>query len=524
MNVSDSTVSRRLVLGASALVAPLIAVAGPTAAASARPGRIDDPFTLGVASGDPEPTSVVLWTRLAPRPFDEGHGMRGKDRVTVRWEVASDERMRRVVARGTTATFEAWAHSVHVEPRGLRPGREYWFRFEAEGHLSPVGRTRTAPAPGAATASLTFASISCQAYDNGFFTSFPHILADDPDFVMHLGDYVYEYGMSATAGLRNRPVPEVVQARPVSLRQWRATHALYKADPDLQALHRRIPMVITWDDHEYTNDYAGGAPDPAGGGPSPARAAAYQAYWEHQPLREAARFKAGEIRLYRRLAFGDLLQVDMIDGRQFRSVPPCGWGEAQACEAAYDPAITMLGAQQESWLYAGLGAAGARWNTIGSNVMLARLDHDGDLGELLWHDAWDGFPAARNRLMDQLVARKVPNPVFVTGDWHSTFVNDIRQDFDAPESPVVATELVGTSVTTNGDGIVYGPYYGPMVQHNPHIRFFDGDRRGYQRHTLTHDTWRTDLVMVDRVGTPTSPASTLRSFVVEAGRPGAQPA
>jgi alkaline phosphatase D len=528
MSLSGTSLSRRLVLGASA--ASATAAVGPAVVGPAvdviRPlwKKFSDPFTLGVASGDPEPTSVVIWTRLAPRPFDEGHGMRGKDEVTVRWQVATDERMRRVVSSGSTATFDAWAHSVHVEVRGLQPGREYWYRFEAEGHLSPVGRTRTAPAPGAPTSALTFASISCQAYDNGFFTSFPHILADDPDFVMHLGDYVYEYGMSATAGVRNRPVPEIVQPRPQTLRQWRATHALYKSDPDLQALHQRIPMVITWDDHEYLNDYAGAAPDPAGGGPSPVRGASYQAYWEHQPLRAAARFKSGEIRLYRRLGFGDLLQVDMIDGRQFRSVPPCGWGEAQACEAAYDPAISMLGAAQERWLYAGLGAAGARWNTIGTNVMVARLDHDGDLGELLWNDAWDGFPAARNRLLDQLVARSVPNPVFVTGDWHSTFVNDIRQDFDAPDSPVVATEFVGTSVTTNGDGIVYGPYYGPMVKHNPHIRFFDGDRRGYQRHTLTHETWRTDLVMVDRVGTPTSPASVLKSFVVEAGTPGAVPA
>jgi alkaline phosphatase D len=523
MNLAESPLSRRLVLGAAsaATVATGVAAAAGPAAAKPRPGTIDYPFTLGVASGDPEPFGVVLWTRLAPRPFDEDHGMRGRDRIKVRWRVATDERMRRVVSSGQTWTFGAWAHSVHVEARWLRPGREYWYQFEAEGHVSPVGRTRTAPAPGAPVSSLTFASLSCQAYDYGYFTSFPHIVADDPDFVMHLGDYVYEYGMSPTAGLRNQPVPEVVQPRPQTLRQWRAQHALTKADPDQQALHQRIPMVITWDDHEYLNDYAGAAPDPAGGGPSPARSAAYQAYWEHMPIRAAARFKSGEIRLYRRLAFGDLLQVDMIDGRQFRSVPPCGWGEAQACPAAYDPAITMLGTAQERWLYAGLGAAGATWNAVGNNVMMARLDHDGDLGELLWNDAWDGFPAARNRLLDQVVQRGVPNPVFVTGDWHSTFVNDIRQDFDAPESPVVATEMVCTSVTTNGDGIVYGPYYGPMVQYNPHIRFFDGDRRGYQRHTLTHDTWQTDLVMVDRVGTPTSPASVLASFVVQDGTPGA---
>ncbi len=520
MNASATPLHRRTVLGGTAVGVALVAV--PATAAWAKPRHFDYPFTLGVASGDPEPTAVVLWTRLAPKPFDVGHGMSGLNEVEVRWKVATDEGMTDVVAQGTTATFNAWAHSVHVEAKGLAPGRVYHYQFEAGGHVSPVGRTKTAPAPGSAVGGVSFASVSCQAYDYGYFTSYPHIVADDPDFVMHLGDYVYEYGMSATAGNRGTPVPAIVQGAPKTLREWRATHALYKLDPDLQEAQRLLPFVVTWDDHEYFNDYAGDAPTAPGGANSGPRAAAYQAYWEHQPLRAAARFKSGEIRLYRRLAFGSLLQVDMLDGRQFRSVPPCGWGEAQACEAAYDPAITMLGTAQEQWLYAGLGS-GAHWNAFGNNVMVGRLDHDGAAGDLLWNDAWDGFPAARNRLLDQVVDRDVRNAVFVTGDWHSTFVNDVKQNFDAPDSPVVATEFVGTSISTNGDGPVYGPYYGPMIGFNPHIKFFDGDRRGYQRHTLTADAWRTDLVMVDRVGTPTSPASVLKSFVVQDGVPGAVP-
>ena len=525
MTSRDLTVERRtLVRGAGAGLATALVVGRPGASSATVPARIDYPFTLGVASGDPDPTSVVLWTRLAPRPFEEDHGMRGRRRVPVRWKVAEDVRMRRVVARGTVLAEAQWAHSVHVEARGLRPGREYHFQFEAAGHVSAPGRTRTAPAADADLAELSFATVSCQAYDYGYFTSYPHIVADDPDFVVHLGDYVYEYGMSATAGNRNSPVPEIVQQAPRSLRQWRATHALYKSDPDLQAAHGQLPFVITWDDHEYTNDYAGGWEDDQPGGAPALRAAAYQAYWEHQPLRLAARFKQGRIQLYRRLAFGRLAQLDMLDGRQFRDAPPCGWGEAQACEAAYDPAISMLGRPQERWLYAGLAASQARWNVFGNNVMMARLDHDGDLGELLWHDAWDGFPEARNRLTRAMVRHDVRNPVFVTGDWHSTFVNDILRDFDRPDSPVVATEFVGTSVSTNGDGIVYGPYYGPMIGFNPHIRYFDGDRRGYQRHRLTRREWRTDLVMVDTVTRPTSPASVLGSWVVEDGRPGAQPA
>ena len=519
---------RRLVLGAAvtgaaASLLPLGTRAAAARGVAAQPtsGRIDYPFTLGVASGDPESTSVVLWTRLAPRPYDEDHGMRGFTQVPVRWRIATDARLQDVVAQGTAVAASTWAHSVHVDVRGLEPHREYWYQFEAAGHESMVGRTKTAPAADADISSLTFASVSCQAYDYGYFTSYPHIVNDDPDFVLHLGDYVYEYGMSATAGNRNRPVAPIVQKNPQTLREWRATHALYKADPDLQAAHARLPFVITWDDHEYANDYAGAWED-ANGGETAVRKAAYQAYWEHQPLRQAAQYKDGHVRMYRRLHFGRLAQLDMLDGRQYRDAPPCGWGEAQACEAAYDPAITMLGREQETWLYAGLAGSSARWNIFGNNVMMARLDHDGNAGDLLWHDAWDGFPEARNRLSRALVGNGIRNPVFVTGDWHSTFVNDIHADFDAPGSPVIGTEFVGTSVSTNGDDIVYGPYYGPMIDFNEHIRFFDGDRRGYQRHTLGRDAWRADLVMVNAVTRPVSGASVLASFVVEEGRPGAQ--
>ena len=521
MRLSDPALDRRLLLAGGAALSLTVGMPGASAA-TPRP-RLDYPFTLGIASGDPDASGIVLWTRLAPRPFDPDWGMHGVRRVPVRWRVAEDARMRHVVARGVALADEEWAHSVHVEVKGLRPGREYHYQFEAAGHLSARGRTKTAPADDADIGELSFATVSCQAYDYGFFTSYPHILADDPDFVVHLGDYVYEYGMSATAGYRNTPVPEVVQPAPQTLKQWRATHALYKADPDQQAAHAQLPFVLTWDDHEYFNDYAGGSDVDSEGGNSPARRAAYRAYWEHQPLRLAARFKQGEIDLYRRLQFGRLAQLDMLDGRQFRDVPPCGWGEAQACEAAYDPGISMLGRKQERWLYAGLAASDARWNIFGNNVMMARLDHDGDLGELLWNDAWDGFPAARNRLMAAIERHDVRNPMFVTGDWHSTFVNDLKRDFDRPRSKVVATEFVVTSVSTNGDDIVYGPYYGPMIKFNPHIKFFDGDRRGYQRHRLTRHEWQTDLVMVDTVLSPTSPASVLGSWVVEDGRPGAHP-
>ena len=465
----------------------------------------------------------MLWTRLAPAPFTPGHGMRGHDTITVRWEVAVDEGMRFVVKRGQAMTKAAWAHSVHVEAKGLRPGHEYWYRFEVAGHVSPVGRTRTAPAPWSSVAGLTFASVSCQAYDYGFFTSYPHIVEDDPDFVLHLGDYVYEYGMSATAGNRGTPVPQIVQQAPSNLEQWRATHALYKQDPSLQEAHRLLPFVLTWDDHEYFNDYAGGSPDPG-------RRRSVAGAGGVVPGVLGAPAAAG----------GGALQV-----RRVPDLPPAV--VRQPAAARHDrrspvPVRAALRLGRGAGVRGGVrpgdhharrpaGAVAVRRAVLRNSMERVRQQRD------------DRAPRPRRRGRRPVVERRLgrlprraqpapqrgrrprrPNAVFVTGDWHSTFVNHVKQDFDAPDSPVVASEFVGTSVTTNGDGIVYGPYYGPMIAFNPHIKYFDGDRRGYQRHTLTADAWRTDLVMVDRVGTPTSPASVLGSWVVHDGVPGPVPA
>jgi len=387
--------------------------------------------------------------------------------------------------------------------------------------VSPTGRTRTAVPAGVAGGTLAFAFASCQAWDSGYYPSYRHMAQEDLDLVLHLGDYVYEGGIAADGGYRRTPTPEVLRDAPRDLERWRMQYALYKSDPDLQAAHARFPWMVTWDDHEVQNDYAN-TQSQYEGNISALRAAAYQAWYEHQPVRAPARPDADGPRVYRRLRWGNLVQLDVVDGRQYRSVPPCGWGEADACEQAYDPSVTMLGVEQERWLYDGLASSPARWNILGSNVMLARLDHDGAAGDRLWHDAWDGFPAARNRLTEAWAQHDVSNPVVVTGDWHSTFVSDILRDFDDPSTPIVATEIVGTSISSNGDGEVYGPYYGPMIRFNPHIRFFDGDRRGYVRCRVRHSQMRADLQVVSTVSRPDAPESTFASFVIENGRPGAQ--
>ncbi len=491
----------------------------PAERAEATP-RSAYPFTLGVASGDPTPDGMVLWTRLVPEPLRADGGMPARD-VVVEWQVSRDRRFRRIEQRGTSWALARLAHSVHVEVDGLEPDGEFYYRFRYRGETSTVGRTRTSPRRTGRSASLAFAFASCQDWASGYYSALRHLADEDLDLVLHLGDYVYEGGIPADGGYRKTPVPEILRPAPRDLDRWRLQYALYRSDPDLQRAHARFPWVVTWDDHEVQNDYAGELSQYEGD-ISALRAAAYQAWYEHQPVRRPARPDADGPRIYRHISWGQLARFDVVDGRQYRTVPACGWGEADACAAAYDPTATMLGRAQERWLYRGLQRSRTEWDFLASNVMLARLDHDGPTGSRLWHDAWDGFPAARNRLTRAWQQADTRNPVVFTGDWHSTFVNDIRADFDRPGSPVVATEFVGTSLTSNGDGEVYGPYYGPMIPFNPHIKFFDGDRRGYVSCRVDRDQLEVDLQMVRTVSRPDAEKYTYASFVVENGRPGAQ--
>jgi alkaline phosphatase D len=519
-----ASMDRRRFLRLTAGVAATLSLSQlPAGSVRAAPPPSAYPFALGVASGDPGPDGFALWTRLAPRPLDIGGGM-APGPVEVDWEVATDEGMNAVMSSGTAVASRQLAHSIHVEVDGLLPWREYFYRFRAGDHVSPVGRTKTTPAAGAPLGGLTFAFASCQDWQAGFYSAYRRMAEEDLDVIVHLGDYVYEYGIGPTGGARNQPIPGVLRTEALRLDEYRIRYALYRTDPDLQEAHRRFPWIVTWDDHEVENDYAGDDPEsfPAGRFLE-RRAAAYQAYYEHLPLRLASLPEGPNALLYRRVTYGDLVEFSVLDTRQFRSDPPCGRGEQPRCPAALDPDATMTGTAQERWLLDGLDASDTTWNVLAQQVMMGELDHkvyyEGNT--VFWQDAWDGFPAARARILAHVDTHDIRNPVVITGDWHSTFVNDLKVDFKDPDSPVVATEFVGTSISSNGDAIVYGPYYGPMVPDNPHIRFFDGDRRGYVRCTLTPDTWTTDLRMVSTVSTRDAPVSTFASFVVQDGTPGA---
>jgi alkaline phosphatase D len=487
------------------------------AAAPALPGY---PFRLGVASGDPSPGGVSLWTRLAPEPLVEGGGMPAKD-IGVGWQLASDSNFRHVVKSGKVAAMPELGHSVHVDVRGLRPGHEYYYRFLTSRDESPVGRTKTAPGSRDHVRDLKFAFASCQKWDDGFYTPYRHLADEDIELVVHLGDYIYEYGIGS-GGVRNATVPASFAAECFTLARYRLQHSLYKTDPDLQEAHRLFPWMVTWDDHEVDNDYSGIYPEFENTSPEflARRAAAYQAYFENMPVPLSAKPTQGAVQLYRRLSYGDIAEFNMLDTRQYRTDNPCGDGEQPPCDAGFDPAATMTGPAQEEWLLEGLERSRARWNVIAQGVLMGQLKHDADGGRF-WNDSWDGWPGQRARVLQHIADAQVRNPVVITGDWHSTFVNEIKSDFSNPDSPDGRHRVRGNLDLPNDDLIVYGPYYGPMIPANSHIKFFDGDRRGYVRCRLDRGQWRTDLRMVPTVSVADAPVSTFASFVVEDGRPGA---
>ena len=513
---------RGFILGSGALTG--LAVASQWRRVIAQPKFSDNPFKLGVASGDPLPDSVVLWTRLAPEPVNGG-GIPSQP-VPVQWQIARDENMNQVVQRGEAMAEPELGHSVHVEVGGLEPDRWYWYQFKAGSEVSPVGRTRSAPPPGAPIDRFRFAVASCQMYEHGYFTAYKHMAEEDLDLVIHLGDYIYEYGPREyevdSGTVRLHEGPEII-----SLEDYRNRHALYKTDEDLQAAHASFPWLVTWDDHEFENDYADEIPEEGSqqeGQPEAflqRRAAAYQAYWEHMPMRPSRRPRGPDMPLYRRFTFGDLAEFNVVDTRQYRSNQPCGDGLKPYCDQALSPEQTIMGAEQERWLLEGLDRSQSIWNIIAQQVLLAQLDLEPGSEAAFLMDKWDGYVAERDRLLNFIQERQPSNPVVLTGDIHSNWVANLKADFDNPDSPTLGTEFVVTSISANGDGSDTREETEGILADNPHIKFFNG-QRGYVRCDLNRDRWQSTYRIVPFVSERGAPIRTVAQFVVENGRPGAQ--
>ncbi len=478
------------------------------------------PFTLGIASGDPRASSVVLWTRLAPRPLQPDGGM-GARRVRVEWELYTKDGVRRSVDSGAVYADPAHAHSVHITARNLRPATWYFYRFRALGFVSPEGRTRTLPAPGEMPDVFRFATVSCQNYQDGFYTAYRRLAAEKLDLVVHLGDYIYE----DPRGSGDRPRYHLGgQCR--TLDDYRIRHAQYRSDSDLQVAHERFPWIVTFDDHEVDNNWTG---ESHRGSETDAqfrsrREAAMRAYYEHMPLRRSSMPAGPDMAIYRSFDVGVLARISVLDTRQYRSAHTClGPQErlwAAPCAEAADPHRTMTGPDQERWLLERMNRD-ARWNVVAQQVMMARLQRVGLDKPLVNMDSWDGYPAARGRILGHIAATRPSNPLVLTGDTHMHGVAYLNADFNNPASETLAVELLTTSISSGGDGSDGRKKLQQQQLLDPHLKFLSR-RRGYVRHVVTPSAWRADFRILRYVSRRGAAVRTRASWRIRSGSPAAE--
>ena len=520
--------SRRLFLLDAARLAAAFTAAGPSVLRAAPGNSAGYPFSLGVASGSPLPDSVILWTRILPDPLDANSAPRLA--VPLRWEVAQDEGFRSIAAKGSVIATPELAHSVRVNVTGLQPGRWYWYRFLFGDAVSPVGRTRTAPGAGSMPGMLKLAVASCQHWEFGSYAAHRYIAEAQPDLVAFLGDYIYEWGPFQL----QHPQRAVRQNESFDLASYRQRYAQYKSDPDLQAAHLAAPWIVTWDDHEVANDYGADHDERLSGDFAARRATAYQAFYEHMPLRLPPPRSFANVRMYQRYDWGRLARFHVLDDRQYRAYEACpkpGRGGSnsvgpRACPALPDPSRSMLGREQEAWLQDGLQGSRARWNILAQQTLMAQSTQVpivGADGGRFWTDGWDGYPAARNRLLDMIRRHRPANPLVISGDVHSFFASDLQRDFNrAPsaDNPVLATEFCGTSVTSNSRPQSRTEQYLAM---NPHIRYGRSDRRGFVTMDLTPQAATVLFQALDDVRDAASGIATAAAFTVPHGRPGVMP-
>jgi len=521
-----AALTRRALIKALVASSLTLPVAGQT-----RPVFRENPFQLGVASGSPESDSVVLWTRLYSPAFSVDHspGQTDIGKYAVQWEIALDPEFSQVFRTGVTTALSSLGYSVHAEPDGLAPDQWYFYRFRIGNYLSPIGKTRTLPAASGMPERLRIAYCSCQNYEHGYFSAYQQMLKDQPDLVLFLGDYIYEYA----AGRSKQPARSFTQGWLTSIDDYRERYVIYRKDPDLQAMHAACPWIVTWDDHEVQNDYAGlqaGSHGPEHPDFAARRAAAYQAYYEHMPIRRTTLLQGldglkqgAELRLYQRLTYGRLASLTVLDVRQYRSAQVCtpkgrtggATIDATACSALSDPSRTLLGEPQHQWLEAQLARSDqARWTVIGQQSLFSPwlIPQKGRL--LQRNDGWDGYPLARERVLKAIRRLNSPNLVLLGGDIHEHWIGHIKEDFSDPKSRSIGVEFCGTSIAsrTSGEALLLG-----KLAANPHFVFADASHRGYGLAEFTPGQLTVQLKAVRDPRQPDSETFLLASFRVAAG-------
>lgn len=472
-----------------------------------------NPFTLGIASGDMTENSVILWTRLAPKPLQAAGGMASFS-ISVQWEISLDASMSRIIQKGEVLAKSALAHSVHVDVQGLEPGQEYWYRFTVASHDSSVGRTKTLADGNSDPGSVRFITTSCQNYTHGYFVAYEHMVRDNPDFVIHLGDYIYDTSFGESFRKHE------TEKAPVTLADFRRRHALYKTDRHLQHAHAQMPFFTMIDNHDAIEDM-----DPS---KYAQRAAAYQAWYEHMPVRGYGVIGENRFDLHRLITPGDLIQICLLDARQFRDKidlcresmdPKFGFGNyRERCEEILIEDRSMLGETQEVWLQDNLIQNKSAWNVIASPGPFLPFRYHVNGKELAYIGAWDAYPANRKRVVDAINSAKIGHPILLSGDVHSFWALDGALTREQSERiPVV--EFVTSSISANWPEPLARPVTDNLA-HNPQVKFYEPDKRGYLLHEVNETEWKTTSRVMQDVRDEQSPAHSLASFLVTNGKPG----
>jgi len=492
--------------------APVTTTMAPSASAPTF-GFTENPFLLGVASGDPATDSVILWTKLDGAQLNQENV---KPDPKLLWEVAPDKDFASIAASGTATAARDDIFTVHVDAKGLKPGTRYWYRFRVDTFTSAVGRTQTLPAAPTAPTSFRFGVGSCQDFQNGYYAAHRDIAASDLDAMVWLGDYIYEYGPDPS-GVRQH-----TGGTCMTLADYQARYALYRSDANLQAAHASCPWLVIWDDHEVENNYAGDhSENEATSGVTPEafaarRHLAYLAWWQFMPTRLPRPEPTGDYKIYRDLQVGSLAHIFLLDGRQYRSDQACGKPDdanftfEQPCAEWSDETRTMLGATQERWLLDGIAASKTTWNIIGNQVVMgdARLN-----GAVLNYDQWDGYPAARQRLLSGISASGKRNVVVVTGDIHLAAVTDLVDG-----ETIVASELVGTSISS---GAILPEAIEGAVSAFPHLRYINARQRGWMLNEVSASSWKATYRVVSDVTKADSAIVSDAVFTIAPDKPGA---
>lgn len=487
----------------------------------------DYPFSLGVASGDPSSDGFVIWTRIAPDPLAPDGGM-PRAPIEVEWEVASDPNFRQDRIRDTVLAWPELGHSVHVEVAGLLPGRTYYYRFTVGGERSLRGMAKTLPPAGSPVDQMKFGVCGCQHYEQGFFGAYRHLAAEDLAFVYHYGDFIYEYSIDYNyqAGLPTRPVRSSGIRGLMNVADFRYAYAQQLGDVDLQAARSRHAFLSSYDDHEIDNNWVGDFDNwwPEWMGPTPPtpqdvfrvrKQAAMQVWYEHMPVRKALMPRGSAVALNRELRYGNLLGMQLLDTRQYRSDQPCGDGFKPACPEVADPKAEVLGREQEAWLARNLAAGGTTWNALAQQIAMMALDRrrrPEEPAKLLNLDSWAAYDVARERMLNRMAGLK--NMIVLTGDEHQNFCGDLVH-----KDRIVGSEFVATSISSGGSGSDVRAGTDQWLKFNPEVKFAN-DQRGYMTCEVTPDAWQTHYMVVDQVDTPKNSLSKRMTATVARDRPG----